>query len=219
MRTAVIIFHKNIYSIYKPEWVKKCLDSIRNQTYQNFKVLELCYGPNREQLWPGSEYSHIEMPNHIFALNHLLDKAVLDDYDVIFHTNLDDYFAPQRFQLQLESVKAGYDLVSNDFEHIEEINGMDVHVRDMLFSRTDIKKELNNRHNVLAHPSICMTKDFWLKYRYYDVEALGKEDMLLWQRAVNDGCKIHIIPQKLLSYRLSPNQVGRIYKADRETNL
>lgn len=213
MKVGIIIYHKNIFDIYKPDWVQKCLDSIRNQTYQKFVVYELCYSTNRQQLWPGSEYSHIPMSNHICSMNHLIDKAFLDDCNVVANINLDDHFHPERLQLQLDAVQEGYDLISSNFEHIEEINGIDTHVRDMIFHDRDIKKELNEGHNVLAHPVIMMTKHFWDTYKYYDDTQLGYEDKSLWTKAINDGCKIKIVDKILLHYRLSENQTGRVYNS------
>ncbi len=105
MKVGVIIYHKNIYSIYDKRWVDVCLNSLRDQTYKDFIVYELCYSDEPEQLWEGSKYEHGPMKNHIFAMNHI------------------------------KAVNAGYDLVSSNFSHVDEndqvIRNMIFHDRDI----------------------------------------------------------------------------------------
>jgi hypothetical protein len=208
MKLTVIIYHKNIYSVYRREWVEKCLDSIRNQTYKEFRVFELCYSDAPEQLYEGSEYMHQPMANHIVAMNYMLDTAFAHGADVVANVNLDDIFNWNRFAIQMKAVEAGYDLVSSNFAHIDENDNL---IRDMLFDKLDIKQELNNAHNPIAHPSCCYTKKFWEDYKYYDTEKLGNEDMLLWTKAANAGAKIFITPQILLYHRIHANQTGKIH--------
>lgn len=212
-KVGVIIYHKDLLNIYKQEWIDKCLESIRNQTFQNFNVYELCYSRTRQQWWQGSNYSHIHMPNHIFAMNHILDKAFLDDCDVVFNVNLDDYFREDRFELQLKAIEEGFDLISNNFQHIEDINGVDLPIRNMIFHDRNIKEELDKDHNILCHSSIAYSKKFWDENKYYNVDELGYEDRNLWKKAIANNCKIKIIDQILCYYRLSPNQTGRIHSA------
>lgn len=212
-KCGVILYHSDLHKIYKERWIRECLDSIRNQTYKDFIVYETCYSKDRQQLWPGSQYSHIPMPNHIAAQNHCLDKAFLDECDIVFNVNADDSYHPQRFELQLRAIKEGFDLISTNFEHIEEINGIDTHVRNMLFHDRAIKFELNNNHNVLCHSVIAYTKKFWDEFKYYNENSLGFEDKELWIKAVNAGCKIKIIDKILCHYRLSANQTGRVWNS------
>ena len=49
MNICVIIYHSNILSLYKEEWISECLTSISKQTYKNFYILELNYGKNTIQ--------------------------------------------------------------------------------------------------------------------------------------------------------------------------
>lgn len=209
MRVGIIIYHSNIRAIYKKRWIEKCLDSLWNQTFKDYVVYELCYSEQPEQLWEGSIYEHRPLPNHIYAMNHILGTA-FTECDVVANVNLDDSYALNRLELQLEAIKQGYELVSNDFRHIEEQDGEDVWVRDMIFSSRCIKEELAVLHNTVCHSSVMYSKSFWEKYRYYNVDELGYEDRNLWIKAVAGGCKIHIVPEILCDYRLSPLQTGRI---------
>lgn len=208
MKLTVIIYHKNIYQVYRREWVEKCLDSIRNQTHQDFRVLELCYSDIPEQLYEGSEYTHLPMENHIHALNYMLDLAFAHGADVVANVNLDDINNHHRFAIQLKAIELGYDLVSSNFTHIDEEDKI---LRDMLFHNLDIRAELNKSHNPIAHPACCYTKKFWEDHKYYDTDKLGNEDLLLWTKAANAGAKIFITPEILLYHRIHANQTGRIH--------
>ena len=44
MKSAVILYHKNINKIYKSEWIEECIQSIINQTYKDYFVYDLNYG-------------------------------------------------------------------------------------------------------------------------------------------------------------------------------
>ncbi len=213
MKLGIILYHKDIYKIYQEAWVRKCLDSLKAQTVQDFTVYELCYSRDRQQLWPGSNFSHIPMPNHIFAQNHTLDKAFLDDCDVVANVNLDDAYSPKRLELQLKAVQEGYDLISTNFEHIEDINGVDTHVRNMIFHDRDLKYELGIDHNVLCHSVILYTKKFWEDHKYYNEDEVGFEDLTMWKKALANGCKIKILPEILCHYRLSDKQTSKIYNS------
>ena len=210
MKVGVVIFHKNIYSIFQKRWVDKCLHTIRTQTHQEFTVFEICYGDTPERLWEGSEYLHAPLQNHIYALNFIIDYAFENGCDVVMETNLDDFYSPLRFSLQLQAIEDGYDLVSSDFSHIDE---NDNKIRTSSFSNLDIKHELHTGHNIIAHPVVCINKKFWEQNKYYGVNELGYEDYVLWRKAISNGAKAIILPDILLYYRLHEKQTGRLNPA------
>ena len=43
-KIAVIFFHKNIYKLYKKNWIDKCIESILNQKNVVFDIFEINYG-------------------------------------------------------------------------------------------------------------------------------------------------------------------------------
>ncbi len=211
LKTGVVIFHKNIYSIFKERWILECVASIRNQTHQDFRVFELCYGDTPERIYEGSEYIHQPMENHIFAMNYILDVAFAHGCDVVMVTNADDFYNHHRFQVQLDAISRGYDLVSCDFAHIEEQGNTDVIIRDMKFSDRDIHTELRNDHNVICHSATAITKNFWETHKYYNTDSLGFEDKQLWQKASEAGCKMFITAEILCYYRIHEKQTGTIH--------
>jgi len=153
-------------------------------------------------------------------MNHILDKAfVMEKCDVVFNVNLDDIFHIERFALQLKAVEEGAELVSNNFQIIEEVNGVDILGKEMIFHNLDIKAEQERGHNVLCHPSICYTGKFWRENKYYKTNELGFEDFTLWKKAVTKGVNIRILDQILCYYRMSPKQTGRLNNVKNGTNI
>ena len=208
MKVAAIIYHKNIVDLYKKDWIEKSFRSITNQTFTEFSIYELNYGGDKFKLlkeFPNnfkSRFFNIKMENHAQAMNFLIDKCLQDGYDVIFNNNLDDISDINRFQLQIQEIKNGYDLVASNFIHIDE---EDKEIRRMDFSKLDIKKQFNNRHNIICHPSVCFSRRFLEKNRYVSSE-IPEEDFLLWKRTIDDY-KFYIHPEYLINYRIHSNQI------------
>ncbi len=224
MKTAVIFYHKNILSIYKQRWVDKCIQSIKDQTYTDFDVFELNYGHGNDILcnvFPNNKYIHYknEFPNHIAAMNAMHDTIFANGYDVVFNTNMDDYYHPERFAKQLQAIAEGAQLVSSNFMYVQgDAYENDVSGMTFNFHTYDIITSLANGHNVVAHPVTAMHRSFWSMPNdapgiRYNEDLLGSEDLDLWQRAMAAGRTIRILPDFLLNYRLHANQVTKTYKA------
>jgi len=213
MKLGVVFFHKNIKSIYQERWIKKCVDSVLSQTAGDFSIYEINYGGEEYSVLEGREIKNPhyfisnEKGNHAEAMNTIIDFAFKDGCDCVFNTNLDDFYDPQRFQIQSEWIEKGYDLVSSDFCYVEEVEGGD----KITFSKNikkfgDIQENLEKEHNVIAHPCVAYSRKFWENNRYHP-EEIPREDMLLWIRSLQNGFKFYICDEVLLNYRLHENQV------------
>lgn len=217
MKAAVIFYHKNITDIYSKRWIDKCVTSIANQTFTDFDVVELDYGGEGRSLAniPNHSYEHINIPmeNHIYAMNFLLDELFLNQgYDVVFNTNMDDYYHCSRFEKQLAAINSGYDLVSSDFCYIEDKLGVDEITLHMdICKHGDVNENIRKKHNVIAHPCVAFSKTFWTGGIKYN-NLLGWEDLELWMRTIEKGKKLHIIDEELLYYRIHPKQVTKEHK-------
>jgi hypothetical protein len=206
-RCACILFHSNAKSLYKKRWVDKCMDSIRNQTLKA-DVFECNYGGGNK-IYKGSKFYKRKFHNHIAALNFLITEVFDAGYDVCFVTNCDDFYAPERFELQLQRINEGFSLVSSNFYYITEINEQeDIVTRDMnMFRHSDIGFHLINNHNVIAHPCVAMHRRIWDSGLRYNEDSIGFEDMELWQKL--DPLQISILQDYLLFYRIHDKQITK----------
>lgn len=238
-KCAVILFHKNLKKIYKWRWIQKCIETVINQSYQNFDILEINYGGDDYSVM--SEFKHNktihfytkEYTTHTEAMTFLLNEGFYKyNYDIIFNTNLDDYYSLNRFSEQLKCIEDGYILCSSFMKYITEQDNDDnitmiwdsnrygfSNDNNKYISINDIREQLNKDHNVMNHSCICFTKDFWNSYdnnnnllRYRDDKPF--EDLSLWQRAINNHDNITIIKDYHIFYRLHENQIGEQNKKE-----
>lgn len=207
MKSAVIIFHKNILTYYPWEWIQKCYDTIRNQTYQDFDVFEVDYGGTNKQTYEGSIFFSESLGNHANAHNFLLDRVFERDYDCAFNVNVDDWYALNRFEKQIPAITQGFDVVSSNFYRVNDDESVK---QSFIFHGRDIVKEAAKEHNILAHPVLCYSRNFWLNCDKLKAEEIPFDDFMLWKRSYKKGIfKFIILPDMLLFQRIHENNVSR----------
>ena len=97
MKKGVIIFHSNIKDIYNSRWISKSVNSMINQSDNDFMFYEINYGDDDESVIPNNcniekRFWSIKLSNYAEGMNFILDKAFEDGCDYVFNTNLDDYY-------------------------------------------------------------------------------------------------------------------------------
>lgn len=234
-KCAVIMFHKNIKKIYNWRWIEKSVNTILEQTITDFDIFEINYGGDGYTLFDDIYtnknifFYNKNLKTHTEAMVYLLNKCFTDyNYDVVFNTNLDDFYDINRFKYQLDCVNDGYILNSTLMRYITEKDGNDIITTewtsdkygfkniqdsDKYIDIENIRNQLYKDHNIFSHPNICYTKKFWTCFtknnillRYRDDKPF--EDLTLWQRACDSFDNITIINKILINYRLHSNQIG-----------
>lgn len=213
MKIGVIFFHKNILSIYKDRWIKKCITSIIDQTYKDFFIYEVNYGGDDFSILTGfnvenNKFYKENFENYAEAMNFIITKAFNDGCDYVFNTNLDDFYDKSRIEKQIKLLDYGFDVVSSDFCYIKDIEDEDVIIHHMNIKKHgDIKFNLLKNHNVIAHPCVAVNKNFWDNNKY-DTSKVPEEDLHLWKNTIKNGFKFFIHDEELLFYRIHENQVS-----------
>jgi hypothetical protein len=213
MKKGVIFFHNNIKKLYPKRWVDRCINSTIFQKEKDFKIYEINYGGDEYSVFDGiahdqeREFHPKKLSNHAEAMNFIIDRAFSDGCDVVFNTNLDDFYSPNRIEKQMVEIKNGADLVSSNMCYFEERDGTDTTLKYInFFEMGSIEKSLIGGNNVIAHPVVAFSKNFWDSNRY-DPSEVPLEDFLLWKRAASNGVKISIVNDYLLNYRLHSSQI------------
>lgn len=231
MKACVVFFHKNIKKIYQKEWIEKCINSVLFQDYKDFDIFEVNYGNEndsilQDKILDGKRHFFYmkNYPDHTYAMNFIIDTAFSSGYDIVFNTNLDDFYSLDRFSKSVEKVKQGYDLVSSYWYYINpkdesflsfDENNLFLNLDEYgIPTQESIKDRLiNYNQNVINHSGICMTRKFWNSYdhnlnRLIYTEQKPFEDLILWQKAVLGGMvKLFIIPDRLIYYRIHSSQI------------
>lgn len=201
METPVIlVYHKNASTIYPREWLDQFINSIRAQTHQDFKIMEMNYGGDKYRLFPDSTFYSETTSNFVHALMRLVNYSRDQGYQYIFNTNIDDWYSPNWISTELEFLKQGYDVVSSNFTFVDAAYEL-----PRVFHHLDIKQELCCDHNIIAHPAVAYNISFFNDYNY-NPEEIPREDLLLWQRAIETK-KFVIVPENMLWHRIHNQSV------------
>lgn len=206
MRVALLAYHANLKKLYPKEWIKEYKESILNQTHKEIDIFEINYSGTKERIFKTSHFESIKMPTFIHALNRLLDRVFALGYECIANSNVDDIFSTERIKKQVPYVMSGYDIVASNFTRKYEdkkVNNIGYHY----FDKLDIKKELSQNHNIVAHPCVTYSRNY-IKHNRYIPEEQPYEDMKLWQRTIDDYNFI-ILPDFLFTHRIHNNSVCR----------
>lgn len=235
-KCAVLVFHKDINRLYQTEWMNQFVDTILHQEKIHFDIFEVNYGNEdvflfRDVDLKGKHFFFVQdFETHTEAMIFLLNKIFYDnDYDIAYNTNVDDFYETNRFYEQyMDIVQNGSLLNSTLFTQVKN----NIPVLSFLFENnqftwkpfdktnvykqnipyTMIKKNILDNHNIVCHPSVCFTKEFWdsrdqfgnrLRYR----NDKPYEDLSLWRRCVENNIKINILNKNLVWYRLHATSI------------
>lgn len=214
MKTAVLIYHRDVRKKYKEKWINKCLHSILNQTYQNFEFYEIDYGGNNDSILnridinKNKKYWSITKKNYASAMNFLLEQTYTDGCECVFNINIDDFYNTTRFEKQIKLIEKGYDLVSSDFCYVKENNENEdeIILHMNICKQGTIENNFEIENNIIAHPSVCYSRNF-IKHNKYNDDLIPAEDFDLWKKTISKY-KFHIIDEELLFYRIHDKQVS-----------
>lgn len=202
-KIALLCYHSNAQVLYKEEWINAYRDSILFQTHKYFSIFEHNYDGGLFRIFENSYFESVKMPTFVHALNYLLDKCFSSGYDFIYNSNADDINSFNRIEIQLPYLEEGFDIVSSNFALLQD----DSIVKYHKFHNLNIAHELSKNHNPICHPVVGYSKKFIMNNRYIP-EQQPKEDMMLWQRTINDY-KFIILEENLLYHRIHNNAVCR----------
>jgi hypothetical protein len=212
-KCAVIFFHKNIYKLYEERWIDKCVKSVLDQKKCEFDIFEVNYGNENVSVFKNVKTTHNKKfyiknyQTHTEAMMFLLTKCFDEyGYDIVFNTNLDDYYDETRFINQLCDINNGSYLNSTMWHYIKQYQeGIDESFNEgnnhILFKdgkfiwESDkkikivstmyndeipysiIKQKLTvEKDNILNHSGICFTKKFWNSFDKFGNKLRYRDD-------------------------------------------
>lgn len=229
-KCAVIVYHHD--KIYTNEtWIKKCANSIFAQTFCEFDIHELNYSNSDKSYFQnyipkikGQYFFHkYSLKNQIESLTFLLEKCFNElSYDIVFNTDVYDYYEFERFIYQLNEIDNGSDICSS-LSFIIETNyeGHDKLVSEnntMIFDRefyyitkkeqlqptTPIKipyekvhSQIEKNSNIINFSGLCFTKKCW-NHISNNINIRFRadfpfHDLSYYKRIINANLKISIV--------------------------
>lgn len=157
MKICCVVYHSNIYEKYKKNWIIDFFHSIHSQTYQDFDIIECCYDNSKTSLMSMLKETNLfNNKKHIFinkrfknnfdCENYLFEYIFNKlDYDVCINTNIDDIYNKNRFELQIEKIKNGADLVSCNYKIFQEYKNLKYERLYLIAKEEEINTEYKKR--------------------------------------------------------------------------
>lgn len=216
MKIGIAIYHANAQNIYPREWMDKCVDSMSvgamgytlDSLKKKFKCdsiqfYELNYGNDNFSVLGIRNFRSLQLENYAEAMNEIY-SWIFETCDVVFNTNLDDWYSSSRIECSLKAFDEGYDIVSSNYLIMNSEGSV---IRSTDFATLDIYDELCKGNNIVSNPGHAMKKHVFEKLKF-DPSLVPREDMAYWKKCIEAGFTIKIRPEYLHYYRQHPNQSG-----------
>ena len=222
MKIGIIIYHSNLKNYISDNILNDCINSIKNQTFDLFDILELDYSNDIKSNKITSSFSQQIIyfkkyfKNHINAMNYLLNTAFNKlDYDIIFNINIDDIYNIHRFEYQLKKIlHDNYSVVASNYHIFNYNNIKSINIIpniDVENEQVYLKIKLQQNKLIIPLSSFCFTKKSWNIIQKIDYLPT-LESILICKKLFKSNCKLHICNESLLHYRIHDNQISKKYR-------
>ena len=210
-----------IIPIFKPNkiYLSETIKSIQEQSYDNYEVLLIVDGDaeSTKEIVDGlsDDRFKILINTEGKGLPYSLNRGFKESKgEYIFRMDADDICLPERFAKQVKYLDAhpDIDMVGTFAETFGAVN--------MIYKSYTDYKDINAEllfKNPIVHPSVAFRKSTVEKYnlQYSTGES---EDYRIWiDMAFGYHCKIEVIPEVLLRYRMHEGQATVVKKSSIES--
>ena len=210
-----------VTSVYNGEiYLKKCIESILNQTFSDFEYIILNNGSTDNtakilKLYTDPRLRVIHQEN--LGISRSLNKGInLSNSDLIAHLDADDYSMPQMLEKQVNFMEKHPDIVLCGSRWLELI-GEKLYKQIVDFVETDqaIKKSMS-LFNPFSHSAVIFRKKAFLTAGGYSERFKYSQDYDLWVRMLAFG-KTLILKEELAVVRI--HEQSGSYKNARKQKL
>lgn len=198
--------------VYNGErFIRETIDSVLNQTYQNFEFIIVNDGSIDSTQQIINSYGD----KRIIPLNLARNQGVsnarnrgtdLSKGEFIAFCDADDLYDPARLETQLDFLTGNpaVDVCGSYFIVFE--NSQEKLIRHPL-TDSEIKEHFFTE-NCIGQPSVMGKSGVFREYKY-DPELQASEDYDLWARMATSGIVFANVPYPLVKYRLHPAQASK----------
>ena len=190
------------------EEIRESIDSILSQSYKDFELIVVLDRPEfAEGLALLREYAAKDARVKVLVNEKNIGLALSMNYaaenargEYYLRMDADDVCYPGRFQMQIDALRGSeYDLVCGNYDFIDE-SGKLLPQKPVVYGDAQLSALLAYR-NIIHHPTVIMkAQAFWEAGAYRNYPC--SQDYDLWLRMKCNGCKMHMMPEKLIKYRV-----------------
>lgn len=207
----------SLYYNENPEFLRKSLDSIFQQTLLPDEVVLVEDGPLTSALYEVVDEfadNHAEIKRVVLKENRGLGQALNEglkhcSYDLVARMDTDDICMPHRFAKQVDFMEkhTEFDVVGAWIDEFQNDVSNVISTRKLPEYPDEIY-QFGKKRNPMNHPVVM--------FRKQTVESAGGyqpfhlfEDYFLWVRMMLNGNRMYNIPESLLLFRSSPDMYLR----------
>ena len=187
--------------------LKAAIDSISNQSYDDFEFIIVLDQPKNAALVPlvldyASKDRRIKVIKNDQNIGHAesLNRAIaLAQRAFVVRMDADDISHPNRLQVLYEQIDKHTDVYFSQYHVIDE-QGITLKKSLPMPAKTATLQKILKRKNIICHPTVMMRTEVIQKEKYS--ELLVSEDYDLWVRLIKSGYVFKGINEALLDYRV-----------------
>ncbi|HFI0645613.1 TPA: glycosyltransferase family 2 protein [Streptococcus suis] len=202
------------------EHIGDCLDSLMNQSYDNYQILVVNDGSRDKTLeklqqYPVKILSYEENKGISYALNYGIDHI---DTDYIVRMDADDIMHPQRLEIQVKFMEDNPDVFMMGTTCLRYDGKMDWVPEYKRVFLVDELRFLYLFHPVILHPTVIFRATSFKEKGYrYRSDMDGAEDFALFKELVFKETVVNI-DYPLMKIRKRPNSASSVGR-DRTLDL
>ncbi len=191
--------------VWKPNFIqlKKCLESVINQTYKKLEIIILYKNSSEhdKKIFPFIDQFHdsrlkiieSKSPSFVSTLN---EGILASTGELIARIDADDYCDLERFEKQLKFKEENMLNIVGSWANWISDEGDIIGKISLPITHSEIRKKIMY-HNPMLHPTLLMDKKMLEDVGMYDESFLHAEDYELFFRLLYKGYKFGNVPAYL----------------------
>ena len=197
--------------------IRESIDSILNQTQNNFEFIIVCDNPTRKdevkhilETYSDKRIKLLQNDKNIGLALSMNKAASVSTAPVIARMDADDIALDTRFEKEYHILEENkVDIVFTDFSYIDE-RSCRIKGKKHLFA-VEIEGDVPShvialKPNLVHHPTVMMKKDIFDRVGGYR-DFPCSQDVDLWYRMQEAGAKFYLLREILLLYRITPKSI------------
>lgn len=208
-----------VMPVYNGEkYLQECIDSILCQSFQDFELLIINDGSTDHSIHIINEIKdcRVKLINNRHDFIDSLNKGMkMAQGKYIARMDADDRMSPERLAYQYELLEQRPDITV--CASWLRTFGLQSNIWGSRKGKIGHPLVQMLRGNIIAHPTVMLRKQFLLTHDLQYEHYHYAEDFKLWSEVAKKNGAFYIIPEYLLDYRISDDQISR-QKAEIQRN-